>query len=65
MVKRKYSQFERDYKMTISKVALVTKASKGIGYALFEALVVNGWQVVGVARSLDVLEEMTKRFGVV
>ncbi|MEM1283058.1 MAG: SDR family NAD(P)-dependent oxidoreductase, partial [Chlamydiota bacterium] len=44
-------------------IALVTGASKGIGCALVEELVVNGWQVVGVARSIDVLDEMTKRFG--
>jgi len=44
-------------------IALVTGASKGIGYALVEEFVVNGWQVVGVARSIDVLDEMTKRFG--
>src|SRR5690606_3511029 len=46
-----------------SDIALVTGASKGIGYALVEELILNGWKVVGVARSKAALDEMSKKFG--
>ncbi|MFZ0566359.1 MAG: SDR family NAD(P)-dependent oxidoreductase [Chlamydiales bacterium] len=46
-----------------SNIALVTGASKGIGRALVEELIANGWKVVGVARSQDTLDEMTKSYG--
>ncbi|GAB4229207.1 MAG: hypothetical protein Tsb0021_06910 [Chlamydiales bacterium] len=46
-----------------SNIALVTGASKGIGYALVEELIANGWKVVGVARSKDALDEMAKSYG--
>lgn len=50
-------------KKNSSGIALVTGASKGIGYALVEELIENGWRVVGVARSMEALNEMTKKFG--
>lgn len=43
--------------------ALVTGASKGIGYALVEELISNGWRVVGVARSKEKLDDMAEKFG--
>ncbi len=46
-----------------SNIALVTGASKGIGYALVEELIASGWKVVGVARSKDALDEMAKSYG--
>ncbi|MFZ0566002.1 MAG: SDR family NAD(P)-dependent oxidoreductase [Chlamydiales bacterium] len=45
-----------------SDIALVTGASRGIGYALVEELILNGWKVVGVARSREALDEMSKKF---
>ena len=44
-------------------IALVTGASKEIGYALVEELILNGWRVVGVARSKEKLDDMAEKFG--
>lgn len=40
------------------KVALVTGASRGLGYALAEALGAAGWHVLAVARTAGGLEEL-------
>lgn len=40
------------------RVALVTGASRGLGFALASALVARGWQVVAVARTIGGLEEL-------
>lgn len=44
----------------VTKVALVTGASSGIGRAISKELVKRGWQVVGVARSMDKLDQLQK-----
>ncbi|MEI8124522.1 MAG: SDR family oxidoreductase [Parachlamydiaceae bacterium] len=44
----------------VTKVALVTGASSGIGKAISKELVKRGWQVVGVARSRDKLDQLQK-----
>lgn len=44
-------------------IALVTGASKGIGYALVEELISRGWFVVGVARSKDKLNCISEKYG--
>src|ERR1700738_409119 len=46
--------------MNVNKIALVTGASSGIGKAISRELVKRGWQVVGVARSADKLEQLQK-----
>jgi 3-hydroxy acid dehydrogenase/malonic semialdehyde reductase len=47
----------------MSKIALVTGASKGIGRALVEDLTRRGWQVIGVARSKEKLKDLEEEFG--
>lgn len=44
-----------------SRTALVTGASRGLGFALAEALGRAGWQVVAVARTVGGLEELDDR----
>ncbi|WP_175059104.1 SDR family oxidoreductase [Thermococcus sp. 2319x1] len=44
-------------------LAVVTGASKGIGRLLVERLIKKGYQVVGIARSREALEELKARFG--
>jgi 3-hydroxy acid dehydrogenase/malonic semialdehyde reductase len=46
--------------MSLNKVALVTGASSGIGEAISKELVRRGWQVIGVARSMDKLDRLQK-----
>lgn len=46
----------------MSKIALVSGASKGIGRALVEELISYGWHVIGVARSEEKLQELKKRY---
>lgn len=46
----------------MSKIALVTGASRGIGKALVEELIDRGWSVIGVARSEEKLTELKKRY---
>lgn len=41
-------------------VALVTGASSGIGAAISKELVKRGWRVVGIARSMDKLDQLQK-----
>lgn len=43
------------------KIALVTGASRGLGAALAEQLVLRGWHVVAVARTVGALEELDDR----
>ncbi len=47
----------------MSKIALVTGASKGIGRALVEDLIRRDWQVIGVARSKEKLQDLEKEYG--
>lgn len=44
-----------------SRIALVTGASRGLGFALAEALGARGWHVVAVARTVGGLEELDDR----
>ena len=44
----------------VTKIALVTGASSGIGEAISKELVKRGWQVVGIARSMDKLDQLQK-----
>ena len=44
----------------VTKIALVTGASSGIGKAISKELVKRGWQVVGIARSTDKLDQLQK-----
>ncbi|EHR78082.1 oxidoreductase [Thermococcus litoralis DSM 5473] len=44
-------------------LAVVTGASRGIGRLLVERLIKKGYQVVGIARSREALEELKARFG--
>jgi NAD(P)-dependent dehydrogenase (short-subunit alcohol dehydrogenase family) len=51
---------------TAAKVALVTGASRGLGFAIAEQLALRGWQVVAVARTvggLEDLDDQVKRAG--
>ncbi len=41
-----------------SKIALVTGASRGLGFALAAQLALRGWQVVAVARTVGGLEDL-------
>jgi NAD(P)-dependent dehydrogenase (short-subunit alcohol dehydrogenase family) len=41
-----------------SKIALVTGASRGLGFALAQTLATRGWDVVAVARTVGGLEEL-------
>jgi len=43
---------------TAPRVALVTGASRGLGFALAAALAARGWHVVAVARTIGGLEEL-------
>lgn len=43
------------------KIALVTGASRGIGFALAEQLALRGWHVVAVARTVGGLEDLDDR----
>ncbi|MBD3765535.1 MAG: SDR family oxidoreductase [Rhodobacterales bacterium] len=45
----------------VPRIALVTGASRGLGAALAETLVLRGWQVVAVARTVGGLEEADDR----
>ena len=54
-------------KPTMNKIALVTGASKGIGRAIATELMHNGYDVIGVSRSLtsdSVLEQLGQKSGV-
>ncbi|CAG9861410.1 unnamed protein product [Phyllotreta striolata] len=44
----------------VGKVALVTGASSGIGAAIAKALVENGLLVVGIARRIDKIEDLSR-----
>ena len=44
-----------------NKRALVTGASKGIGYAVLLALAKSGAEVVGIARNVDSINEIQKK----
>ncbi len=43
------------------KLALVTGASRGLGFAMAEQLALRGWHVVAVARTVGGLEELDDR----
>lgn len=43
------------------RIALVTGASRGLGFALAEELATRGWHVVAVARTVGGLEELDDR----
>jgi len=43
------------------KIALVTGASRGLGFAMAEALGRGGWHIVAVARTVGALEELDDR----
>lgn len=43
------------------RIALVTGASRGLGFAMAEELATRGWQVVAVARTVGGLEELDDR----
>ena len=43
------------------KIALVTGASRGLGFHIAEQLALGGWQVVAVARTVGGLEELDDR----
>lgn len=45
-------------KMTTEKIALVTGASRGLGFAIAQALGAAGWHVLAVARTVGGLEEL-------
>lgn len=45
----------------MSRIALVTGASRGLGAAMAETLATRGWQVVAVARTVGGLEEVDDR----
>lgn len=47
----------------VAKLAIVTGATAGIGEAISKSLVKHGVKVVGLARRLEKLEEMTKALG--
>lgn len=49
--------------MEEERVALVTGASRGLGRALSQELVKQGWIVVGVARSKDALDDLQATLG--
>lgn len=44
--------------MTTEKIALVTGASRGLGFAIAQALGAAGWHVLAVARTVGGLEEL-------
>ena len=44
-----------------ARVALVTGASRGLGFALASALGAAGWHVIAVARTVGGLEELDDR----
>ncbi|MCB2095692.1 MAG: SDR family NAD(P)-dependent oxidoreductase [Rhodobacteraceae bacterium] len=46
---------------TAARIALVTGASRGLGFALAEALAAAGWHVLAVARTVGGLEELDDR----
>ena len=43
------------------RIALVTGASRGLGFAMAEDLATRGWHVVAVARTVGGLEELDDR----
>jgi len=47
--------------MSTDKIALVTGASRGLGFALAGALGAEGWHVLAVARTVGGLEELDDR----
>lgn len=47
--------------MTPEKTALVTGASRGLGFAMAAALGAGGWHVIAVARTVGGLEELDDR----
>lgn len=49
--------------MSISKTAIVTGASSGLGFAITEAYLARGYNVVGNARSLERLQDAAKKLG--
>lgn len=49
--------------MPLNKIALVTGASSGIGKALSTDLVSRGWLVIGIARSVDKLDQLKTSLG--
>ena len=46
---------------TAPRIALVTGASRGLGFAMAERLALQGWQVVAVARTVGGLEDLDDR----
>lgn len=44
--------------MAVDRIALVTGASRGLGYATAAALGARGWQVLAIARTVGGLEEL-------
>ena len=54
---------QRANPMHQNKIALVTGASFGIGKALVHELLLQGWVVVGLARSIEKLDEFKSKIG--
>jgi len=54
---------KRIYPNYISKVCLITGASSGVGREIAKEMVARGWKVIGIARRLELLNELKKELG--
>jgi NAD(P)-dependent dehydrogenase (short-subunit alcohol dehydrogenase family) len=59
----RYSVFESEWEVVMSKVWLVTGSASGLGRNIAEAVLASGERLVATARDLDRLQDLVEKYG--